>query len=62
MLRIYQLRYKGPESFFGPKRGFILTVQSNNSTNPTSSDIKKALEAAGFRNVNIDWCQLHCWE
>lgn len=25
-------------------------------------DIKKALELAGFKNVNSDWCQLNCWE
>ena len=25
-------------------------------------NIKKALETAGFKNVNLDWCQLRCWE
>lgn len=61
-MRIYQLRYKGPSSYYGPQRGFILTVPSNNCDHPISPEIKKALEAAGFRNVNSDWCQLHCWE
>ena len=55
-MKVYQLRYKGPESFYGPKRGFVLTVQSNNSDHPTWPDIKKALELAGFKNVNSDWC------
>ena len=61
-MKIYQLRYKVPKSAYGPQPGFILTVPSQNSDHPISPEIKNALETAGFKNVNLDWCQLRCWE
>lgn len=61
-MKVYQLRYIGPESFYGPKKGFILTVQSEYSNHPTWPEIKKALEAVGFKNVSSSWGQLNCWE
>lgn len=61
-MRIYQLRYKGPVSTYGPPKGFILTVSSNHSTTPQWTDIKRALEIAGFRNIHSNWYNSSNWD
>lgn len=61
-MRIYQLCYKGPVSPYGPPRGFILTVSSNHTTTPQWTDIKKALEDVGFRDIHFNWYNPNNWD
>lgn len=61
-MKIVQGCYCGPESPSGPKRGFILTIPTNVTCGkPNDSDIRKALENAGFEFIANAWTTPKYW-